>query len=171
MKKTGESGWKKAKPVKEKKEKIFDGYLGELNAALFYAYHDVFDPSFCPCLVIGETARQMVDGEKLHLLPYIELGILEKDLAEDPKRYLESILKGDSITRGPRTDWKIGKDLIEFNYKSDEHPEHGVVPVKVKIIKKYQKFFHYPDTVFYDNSEYRIPNSWERYWKIRKLIK
>jgi len=142
-----------------------------LDAALFYAAHDVFDPSFIPCLLLGETARQIVEHERLHQLPYIELGILEKDFTEASRKYLPAILKGDSLSRGPRTDWKIEKDLIEFDYKSNEHPEHGNVPVKVKIIKGHQKFFEYPDTIFYDYSEYRIPNSFEGYWKVKDSIK
>lgn len=163
----GDSGWTK----KVKKPVIFDGGLGELDAALFYAAHDVLDPSFIPCLVLGETARQIVDGERLHQLPYIELGILEKDFTEASRKYLPAILKGDSLSRGPRTDWKIEKNLIEFDYKSGEHPEHGSVPIKVKIIKTYKEFFEYPDTVFYDYSEYRIPNSFASYWEARDKVK
>ena len=169
QKQTGETGWKK---VEEKPTpKIFDGELGELDAALYYAVKEVMDNAFIPCFLLGETARQIVDGERLHQLPAITLGIRDRHLTEDTRKILIMLLRGNSLSRGPRMDWEINENLITFDYVNPEKPEHPIVPIKVQIIKVNHEFFEYPDTIFYDYTEYRIPNSFKGYWEVKDKIK
>lgn len=154
----------------KKVEPIFDGGKGELDAALYYA-KDNLEKSQIPFFCLGEMARQMIEDNHLHQLPAITLGILEKDLTEDTRKILEECLKGNSLSLGPRKDWEIGEDFIRFDYVPEPMVDHPVVPVEVQIIKGSYKYFEYPDTVFYDFTEYRIPNSFSYYWSERQRIK
>lgn len=146
---------KKAKPV----AKVFEG--DELTRALEYAW-DIFNRAHIPIYLLGETARQPKDGELLHDLEFIDLAVLDNHINAPSKKMLQIVIEGP--WRVPNMNYKIGKDLIEFQ-SSDG------VPIKARIIKKDKKFFEYADTVFYSTGEYRIANQWVKYWKVRGKIK
>lgn len=150
---------KKVKKVKG--PKVFDGGQGELDKALDYAW-DIFNRAGVPICLLGEVARQLKDGEKLHQLEYIDLAVLDQHIRESGQKMLKTVIEGP--WRVPNMNYKISKDKVSL------FSEDGV-PIKVRIIKKDTKYFEYPDTVFYLAGEYRVPNSFEGYWKVRNRIK
>lgn len=140
----------------KKPVKVFDGGQGELDAALRFA-DDVLNRSAIPFFVLGETARQMVEDNRLHQLPVITLGIQDKHWAKSCRSTFKMVMKEF------KTDYKVRGNKISFSY--------GGVPVTVQIIKVHHKYFDYCDTVFYYFDEYRIPNSFKKYWQIRHLVR
>ena len=169
LKTTGKSGLKKVEPLKPVEEILFDNRKGALDAALYYA-KDILERSQIPFFCLGEMVRQMIEDNRIQHLPVITLGVYEKDFSPKKDTLIEC-LKGNSLSRGPRKDWEISEDFIKFDYVPEPMIDHPVVPIVVQRIKKSYKYFDYPDTVFYDYSEYRIPNSFSYYWSERHLIK
>jgi len=145
----------------KKAKRIFDGGQGELDKALDYAW-DIFNRAGVPVCILGEGARQLKDGEKLHQLEFIDIAVLDKHVRVSGQKMLRTVIEGP--WRVPNMNYEFGKDMIEF------FSEDGV-PIKARIIKKTTKYFENPDTVFYLAGEYRIPNSFEGYWKVRNRIK
>lgn len=143
----------KAGMKKPKKEVIFDGGQGELDRALEFAW-DVTNRAGLPICLVKETARQLRDGERLHHLPCLEAVVLEGDYSVPTKKMLKIVL--------PKL--KLGKNKFELL------SEDGV-PIRFEVIRKQKRFFKYADTVFYNVGEFRIPNSWDAYWKMRHLVK
>jgi len=149
------TGLKKVKP------EVFDGGYGELERALLYA-EDIFGRAMIQFCVAGEMARQMRDGEKLHQLPCINLVILEKHIKGEPKKFLKTVIEGPF--KVSNMNYKVTSDLVEFASLDG-------VPIRAKIIKKDIKYFENSDTVFYGVGEYRIPNPWDKYWKVKNLVR
>jgi len=155
------SGTKKAKKV-VKEEVLFEGGgEGPLDKALDYA-GDIFGRAGVPICLAREMARQVRDGEKLHALPFVDLVVLDKHVRESGSKMLRTVIEGP--WRVPNMNYKVSKKMIEF------FSEDGV-PIRAQIVKSNTKYFDNPDTAFYGVSEYRIPNQWDKYWKVRNRIK
>jgi len=159
QKKTGKNGW----------QPKFDGKSGELKAALYYT-KEVFEAAQIPFFCLGEMARQMRDKEELRQLPAITVGILKKHLTQDTRKTLAMILKGSSLARS-RADWEIGENLISFDYVPEPMKKHPVVPIKVKVLSVHHKHFDFPDTIFYDYTEYKMPNNFEKYFRMKGMVR
>lgn len=102
-------------------------------------------------LVLGDTARCLKE-DKLLEGNGIDIGI------ED--RYVDNALLGivKEYTNATVTDKGF---VYDFNG----------VPVRCKFIKRKYDCLVYPDVKFYGPEQYRIPNQFSVYWRIRSLIK
>ena len=107
----------------------------------------LLDPLF---LVLGETARCLKEDTVL-VGNGIDVGI------ED--RYVDSSLLGivKEYAHAVVTDKGF---IYDFNG----------VPVRCKFIKKKYECLAFPDVKFYGPEQYRIPNQFEKYWKMRFII-
>jgi hypothetical protein len=122
------------------------------NDAL-YMTEDWLNRSFIDFLLLGETARTLIQGFHSDLDGGIELGVLKKDYTESGKRVFESLLPRDT---------KITENLITFN--------QGEIPVKIRIIHRNYQFFKNPEHIIHKISDFCVPNPFEGYWKARNLI-
>lgn len=109
---------------------------------------DLLDRALLIHFVLGDTAKRIVDQKPLEGIEKITLGVRERALNE----YALSTLKT-----------MVGDNWREL--------EFGGVPVEIKVIKNDRGLMEHPDIVFYGYDEYFIPNSFEKYWKMRGLIK
>lgn len=122
------------------------------NDALYYT-EDLLNRAFIQFILLGDTAKTLIEGFHTDLDGQIDIGILNKDYTESGKRVLLSVLPRDS---------KVTKKEISFVY--------GEIPVKIKIIHKNYQFFENPEHIIHKISDFCVPNPFDRYYKSRNLI-
>lgn len=120
---------------------------------------DTFKRMLCPYVLLGQTARDIVDAPPTvdggHLTSNeVEVGVEKKNLTKEVLSTLKVLIP----------DIELGKD---GNYRF----EYSGVPVLIRVIEKKYKYLKTTDIKFYLADEYRIPNPFEDYWKARGLIK
>jgi hypothetical protein len=126
---------------------------------------------------VDELNKALLDIEdKLQrcLLPFVVLDTTAEDI------YHERLLGGDKVVVGVEkkhlTKEAIGtlktllRDLVpdpirSFSYKVDK------VPVYIKVINRKYSFLKHKDFKFYYGSEYKVPNPFAQYWKVRGLVR
>ena len=145
---------KKANGETGQEPELFSALL--LDDALRHA-DDVFDRANINFFLAGETAIQVMDGKKLDLLPEISLGLRMTDWGEIQQRLFLTTMEY------LEEDWKKTKDGFEF--------AKGAVPIRVKVMKKHNKFFNNLDNVFYDFTQFLVPNQFKTYRKMRNLMR
>lgn len=118
-----------------------------------YFLEDILGRCQIPFVLLGNTAREIYYNLDADLTnPKIEAGVLKKDLTESGFKMLKMFLPQAEIT----------KKSIKFFQKDTE--------IEIKIIKGNWGFFKNPDTVFYRLTEFRVPNPFKIYWKMKGLI-
>lgn len=122
------------------------------NDALYYT-EDLLNRAFIQFILLGDTAKTLIEGFHTDLDGQIDIGILNKDYTESGKRVLLSVLPRDS---------KVTKKEISFVY--------GEIPVKIKIIHKNYQFFEHPEHIIHKISDFCVPNPFDKYYKSRNLI-
>jgi hypothetical protein len=122
------------------------------NDALYYT-EDLLNRAFIQFVLLGDTAKTLIEGFHTDLDGQIDIGILNKDYTESGKRVLLSVLPRDS---------KVTKKEISFVY--------GEIPVKIKIIHKNYQFFENPEHIIHKISDFCVPNPFDKYYKTRNLI-
>lgn len=122
------------------------------NDALYYT-EDLLNRAFIQFILLGDTAKTLIEGFHTDLDGQIDIGILNKDYTESGKRVLLSVLPRDS---------KVTKKEISFVY--------GEIPVKIKIIHKNYQFFENPEHIIHKISDFCVPNPFDKYYKTRNLI-
>jgi len=127
-----------------KKEK-FAG--DKLHDALLHV-QDALERSMIPFLVLGDTAKQIIDSElPVFDLDFIHIGVLRRHLTYSCLSILKDLLYDPQTT----------DDRIDYI--------HNGVPVRIDVIGNYYSFFENPDSRFYTLSEFKIPNPFSEYWK------
>jgi len=122
-----------------------------LDKALDYVY-DILDRSSIEYMLFGDTAYSIINNVPPKVQK-ITLGVKQCDLTEFAKRILELTVPG-ATNDGSK---------VKFNSPDG-------VPIEIRIIKKDYPFFKNPDTVLFRMDAYHIPNPFENYWKIYRLI-
>ena len=109
--------------------------------------------------LFDETAQRMKESNVLQYLDHLEFAVVKPGFGETQRRLLKTVFENFYPAE---LKWKINLDGAEF--------EHEGVPIKLKVIKKNIEFFSNPDTMFYRGREFRVPNQWDKYWRMRKVI-
>ena len=115
----------------------------------------IFEGAMIPFVLLGETARRVKEGELLEGIEVLEIGVLKNTMSA----YVESTFK-DRLG-----DWKnkVVDVVLSYNGKS--------IPVSIKFVERNYKFFENLDQKFYFSGNQKIANPFDKYWKIRNLIK
>lgn len=131
-------------------------YEPDQLASAMMAFDEILERCQLNYFLLEETAWQVVHNYPLlKNLEEITVGIQRKDWTELSKSLVRSIkLK----------DLEINEDSIGFKWDNE-------VPITIWIINKNYEFFQRPDQVWYLYTQFRIPNPFSRYWKVRHLIK
>lgn len=126
------------------------------------AIRDIYDMSertMIKFIMLGEFAKAIRERKENVVLPFIEIGMFEKNnTAEIKSLFLNT--------------WKFTKTEYGYTYfftppiKWDRH-----IPVKIRVLKKVYKCLQHPDFGFYGVDEFLIPNPFDEYWKIRGILK
>ncbi len=131
-----------------------------VKEALFHI-QDIMERSHLQFVLLDEVADQIANREDPILnVCEISLGIRITDFTE----YGSSTFKA----LAPAANWKEflhGYPLTTINY------EYGSVPIVVWLIRNDLDLFRNPDTRFYYQSEFKVPNPFRDYWKNRNLIR
>lgn len=125
--------------------------IAKLDKALFYA-DDMLGRSQIEYMLFGDTAFSLINNTRPKFNK-ISLGIKRQDFTEFGKRILELTIPGA----------EIDDHKIKF-FSEDE------IPIEIRIINKHYSFFDNPDRVFYLAEAYWIPNPFDEYWRVYRLI-
>ncbi len=118
--------------------------------------YDTMERAMLPGLILGDVAYQIkVEGKDGLANPvhvsYIEWGFPKKNLTPE-------------IVSLFRT-WQFKKEDYGYSY------EMNGVPIKVKVWERNYPFLTSTDLIFYGADEFKIPNPFMKYYKVRNLIK
>jgi len=122
-----------------------------LDKALDYVY-DILDRCLIEYMLFGDTAYSIINNTPPKVQK-ITLGVKKQDLTEFSLRILELTVP-NAVNDGNK---------IKF-----DSPDG--VPIEIRIITKDYPFFNHPDTILFRMDAYHIPNPFENYWKIYRLI-
>lgn len=123
----------------------------ELNTALNDVV-DLMERALLPFIVLGQTAMDMVNKKELSGKA-VEIGVMKKYITKEAKSTLMTFMGHRLI-----------KQKYGYSYKADD------VLVRIRIVKRDYAFFKHPDSVFYMSGEYKIPNPFNKYIKVKGLI-
>ena len=84
----------------------------------------------------------------------INIGILEQDFHKFGRSVLKSITGVDELD--------IETSKVKF--------KHDGIPVHIRIVKKNYPFLKNPQDITYKMDTYKIPNPFEDYWRVYKLV-
>jgi len=130
----------------------------ELYDALLFV-QDILDRAAIPCLVLGDVANTLFLQDDSELkAPKIEIGIKKTEMTTDHVGMLNDLLRGNSAVE----ELEFSNKYIRFVYKE--------VPIFIKVIKNRYKFIDDPDLRMYFIEEFKIPNPFQQYWKMRNFI-
>ena len=115
----------------------------------------IFEGATIPYILLGETARRVKDTEPLEGLPELEIGVLKRTMSD----YVERTFKDRW------GDWKNKTVNVTLAYSGKD------IPVNIKFIEKDYSVFKNPDQKFYFSGNQKIGNPFDKYWKMRNLIK
>lgn len=122
-----------------------------LDKALDYVY-DILDRSSIEYMLFGDTAYSIINNTPPKFQK-INLGVKHYDLTDFAKRIF-SLTVPDAINDGHK-----------IKFKSPEG-----VPIEIRIITKDYPFFNNPDTILFRQDAYHVPNPFQDYWRIYRLI-
>lgn len=118
-----------------------------LRDALFYV-QDMFERSSIPFLVLGNTAKQLIEAEDPLLYDtQITLGIRKHDMAPDNMKMFHELIPN-----------------AVFNTNKIFYLHTNGVPVHIFYLDRLP-YFDNPDVRFYYQTEFKIPNPFIKYWE------
>lgn len=132
----------------------------EIRDALFNV-QDALERSQIQFVLLDELAKQLNDIEDPILeASEVSIGVRQQDFTESGSSTLRSII--------PQAGWELlrhDETVSNLNYNV------GSVPVVVWIIHNNFDVLNYPDTKFFYNTEFKLPNPFTRYWAKRDLLR
>lgn len=113
----------------------------------------LLDTLFIP---LGEFAQSINEGNEMHG-DGLDVGIERRYLTPDVLNALK-ILNSE-----------VEMPNLEITDKGFSYEAQGV-PVRVKFIERKYGFFKNPDVRMYMTEEFRMPNPFDAYWKVRSIV-
>lgn len=131
-----------------------------IREALFNV-QDILERSQIQFMLLDELAKQIAEGEDPDLSSSeISLGVMRQDFTESGSSTLRSLVP-DAGWR----DFRHDEELSNISYT------YGSVPVVIWIIHNKMSVFDNPETKYYYQTEFRIPNPFKEYWRKRDLVR
>lgn len=125
--------------------------VAKLDRALDYVY-DILGRAQVEYMLFGDTAYSIYKNE-LPKYNKIYIGVLRHDMTEFGRRILTLTTPG------------IVDDGKKMKFESPEG-----VPIEIRLVHKEYPFFVHPDQVLFKGDAYKIPNPFDTYWKVYRLI-
>ena len=132
----------------------------ELDSS-FNHFTDIMERCLCPFVLLGETARSIIENEKLQG-DGIYTGVRVAEFTSTTYSMLKTLASNIDLHLGIEN---FEKDNTGFSWNFQG------VPIKVKLIQREYNFINNADFVWYYSENYRVPNPFSTYWKERSLIK
>ena len=114
----------------------------------------------CPFILLGDTARGVIEREKIEGKE-IYTGVRKNDYTESVQSMLRTLASNVDVRLGIE-DYQKNEDSFTWKFKG--------VPIIVKLIKEKYGFFENPDHKWFFWDNFRIPNPFNEYWKVRDQI-
>jgi len=125
--------------------------IAKLDSTLDYCF-DMLGRAQVEFMLFGDTAYSIINN-----LPpkyqKITLGVMKHDMTEFGRRILTLTTPG----------------IVDTGSKMKFTSPEGV-PVEIRIVHKDYRFFDNPDSVLFRADSYKIPNPFDTYWKVYRLI-
>lgn len=138
------------------------------------ALFDIFERASCPFILLGETARSIVKDGKLKG-EKLEVGVTYKHATKEVFSALNTVVEQMALDLDDGwEDQESGWGTRKFEEKRDKvktiefRANH--IPVVIKVIRKKSKYFSNPDSIVYNFDDYKVPNPFNSYWKVRGII-
>jgi hypothetical protein len=136
---------------------------------------DIFERASCPFFLLGETARSIVEDGALDGSE-IEIGIKAQHATKEALSALNTVLSDLELLIANNWEiqdkgWGTGHFIETRNTAKKLRFMSEDVPVTVKIIRKKYSFLEYLDNVVYAFDDYKVPNPFDKYYKVRGIIK
>lgn len=132
----------------------------QVRDALFHV-QDALERSQIQFVLLDEIAKQIAELEDPQLsASEISIGVRQQDFTESGSSTLRSII--------PQAGWEAilhGEEVANLSYNV------GSVPVVIWIIHNDMGVVNNPDTRFFYQTEFRIPNPFREYWRKRDLLR
>jgi hypothetical protein len=125
--------------------------VAKIDQALDYVW-DILARSQIEFMLFGDTAYSIINNT-MPKYQKVYLGVKRNDLTEFGRRIL-------TLTTPGATD-----DGHKIKFDSPEG-----VPIEIRIVNKDYPFFDRPDTILWRQDAYKIPNPFDKYWKVYRLI-
>lgn len=122
--------------------------------------------------------QDIYDIQEKTNIPFIILGDLAKTIKDKIDYYdgekIEFGFKASALVPEIRSLFKTwGFEETEYGYKYNFTPPIKwdiKIPVEIHCFKRHYTFFDNPDIGFFGVDEYRLPNPFDIYWKVRGVI-
>jgi hypothetical protein len=130
----------------------------QLQAALVEVW-DLFDRAMCPFMAFREIARQMSQRQIPHDLSVLEFGVKSEHITPEVASVFKTFAKDVAV--------RLGKDgqPIAIRFFANK------VPVVITVVKRNYPVLDHPDTVTHLIEDFKIPNPFDKYWKMRFFIR
>lgn len=125
-----------------------------LTDKAIYFVEDIMDRALANYVVLGETAKQMMDNPDSSPEGVLEFGILKKDYTKYAQGVLKTYLPKDAV---------FTERKITFEVNGSQ--------VIIRILNKKHGVLLNPDTIHFKVAVFQIPNPFEGYWKIKNFVK
>ncbi len=119
-----------------------------------YFVEDIMGRAVVPFVLLGEVAKSVVDNLDREVSAPIEIGIRRQHYTQFAQSILPMFLPPDTVYE---------ENKISF--------EHKGTPVTIRIIKGRFGFLLRPNEVFYKITHFSVPNPFDKYWKVKQLVK
>ena len=126
----------------------------------FNHFNDIMDRCLCSFVLFGETARSIKQDEKLQG-DGIYAGVRILDFTQSTSSMLTTMASNVDIHLGIEN-FKKTEKVFNWEFKG--------IPIRIKLVHRRYKFIDNPDFVWYYAENYKIPNPFNKYWKMRFLI-
>ncbi len=132
-------------------QKTVDFNPDQLRLALFYV-ENALERVSTPFIVLGDVAYCLRNGVQLNAKKVV-VGVKKLEFMEDRKDTFKQMLSRNVVEEN---------DKISFEFEG--------VPIIIKLYKNDYGFLQYPDQVNVEYGTWRIPNNFDKYWKMRHLV-
>lgn len=132
----------------------------QLQEALYHLV-DILDRCICPFILLQDTAKTIIEFDRIGG-DGIYVGVRVKDYSDSVKSMMRTLSSNIDIRLGIDGFTETDQGLF-WTFKG--------IPINIKLIDRKYSCIETPDQIYYWGEDYRIPNPFSKYWKMRNLIK
>ncbi len=103
-------------------------------------------------VILGDVAYKALNYEEI-FAKKVQVAVFKTDM--------QTFKVGTFKMLAPKAVFEDNKILLEFED----------VPIEVKLLEKKYTFIKYPNRIPFFHATYFIPNQFEKYWKMRNLLR
>lgn len=134
----------------------------DISKAIQYG-ENLLESASLPVVMGGDVAEQIVNHKKLNAKE-IEFLVKKSDLSE----YAISTLNSAMHKLHKETPEKVDRNKLDKRWK--DGVMHEGILIKFNIVKQDKGFLKRPDQAYFWGGMIKVPNPFEKYWRMRGLV-